>query len=106
MLEASRDSMLSFLDAISDASDVENEVWQPPSDCQGVEACNIMHMARTGEIGEVRLGLFSTGVAIEGRKSSQVKFEVAANPLALLRCDLEVQKRLLLALYVDRTSDA
>ena len=98
--------MLTFLDGISDPSESEDEIWHPPLDCPGVEACNIMHMARSGQIGEVRLGLYSSGVAIDFWKNSQTKVEVEANPLALLHCDLEVQKRLLVALYIDHDSNA
>lgn len=102
-LKASRDSMLIFLDGMSGSSESPDDVWSPPLDCNGVEACNIMHMARTGQIGEVRIGLYSSGVVMELRKGTQAKVEVAANALALLHCDLDVQKRLLEAVYVNHT---
>ena len=106
MLKASRDSMLVFLDGITEPSESDHDVWNPTMDYRRVEACNIMHMARSGQIGEVRLGLYSAGVAIEIRKSAQTKLEVGANPLALLHCDLDVQKRLLAALFIETSSDA
>ncbi len=64
-----------------------------------VEVCNVMQMARTGGIGEVRLGVFSVGAALEKARKQSGVVEVSANGLALLRCDLEIQKRLLFAIY-------
>lgn len=104
-INASRASMLAFLDAI-EPTESETESWNPPMEVGGVETCNIIHMARSGQIGEVRIGLYSTGVAIEARKTAQTKFDVRANPLALLHCDLDVQKQLLTALFIDTPSHA
>lgn len=103
-LAQSRESMLTFLGAAGEIADPPSEQWRPSSEpSTPVEVANVVHMARTGEMGEVRLGVYSSGVAVEKsrQKGSPTKVEMKAAPLALLRCDLSIQKRLLFELYGD-----
>ena len=68
-----------------------------------VISADIIGMARHGEaMAEVSFHTFSWKVIAEKVPSAQMEAEVEATCAALLRCDVDLQKRLILDLYEDQ----
>jgi hypothetical protein len=101
-LKMEKDSMLAYL----------GQIGAPNAPVEGgafihgerkVDASNCFLMSRSGEIGEIRIGLFSIGIVLEKKTATPETFE--ATPLALLRCDANLQRNLLTDLYKEELPD-
>jgi hypothetical protein len=98
-IQQSRSSMLDYLGTIGTVDESEPEKWRPLLEGGTVNVSNVIHMSHSGDSAEVRFGVYSSGVALEHLKKATGKVNLAGNPLALLRCDVELQKLLIIQLY-------
>jgi hypothetical protein len=92
-----RDSYMSYLEKIGRAKEPATP-WQ--SSTQGkTEIADTINMAHGQGIGEIILALFSQwGLNMTGREKAPDP-SIDAQPVALLRSDIEVQRQLIEALY-------
>lgn len=82
----------------------------PPCDLRGeaeVIPADIIGMARHGEsLAEVSFHMFSWKVIVEKVRTADTKEPLFAFCAAILRCDVELQKRLILDLYEDGAAES
>lgn len=72
-----------------------------------VISADLLGMARHGEaLAEISFHIFSWKVVVEKVKTAGNKDPLRAVCAALLRCDIELQKRFILDLYEDRTGES
>jgi hypothetical protein len=78
-----------------------------PAETKAVPA-DVVGVARHGTVAEIIFHTFSWRTAVERARAGNTKKEEGLKAIctALLRCDLEVQKRWILALYEDETDDS
>jgi hypothetical protein len=76
-----------------------------PAETKAVPA-DIIGVARHGGVAEIIFHTFSWRTAVEHARAADTKGRLKAICTALLRCDLEVQKRWILSLYEDETDDS
>lgn len=102
VVDAARDSLLNYVQQMQIAMPEASEL--SPCNIHGdtrVTTADSIGLARHGEaVGEIIFHTFSWKVAVETVRTPQpTNREFFANCVALLRCDVELQKRWLLALY-------
>lgn len=100
----SRESLLHFLASIPETADPLLDCESLPStrDFDSITSANLINASRFGELGEIRLGLFSFGHLIEQSKRAS-KGSVSAYPVAILHCDISMLRLFVTKLYVEQT---
>ena len=101
----SRESLLQFLASIPETADPLLDCDPLPStrDFDPFTSANLINASRFGELGEIRLGLFSFGHLIEQSKKTTSKGSVSAYPVAILHCDISMLRLFVTKLYVEQT---
>jgi hypothetical protein len=101
-LQALEEQKATFMDYLKKLGMPETREL-PTCDLRGeteVVAADLMGMARHGEaVAETSFHIFSWKVAVEKARTSDGHNTLKASCVALLRCDVELQKRLVLSLY-------
>jgi hypothetical protein len=107
-IEEAKQSMLDYLQQLGPMPDpTEPLPCKLPAEAKAVPA-DVIGVARHGSVAEIIFHTFSWRTAVERARSADARKEerLKAICIALLRCDLEVQKRWILGLYEDETKDA
>jgi len=99
-LETNRDSLVGFLKHLGPPQTTSPTPWKGVPVEKGLNIVDILHMAVSGRSAETTLFSFSVTTLMRVTKSASVDVElVPAEPLALLRCEPELQKHLIATLY-------
>jgi hypothetical protein len=98
-----KDRLLAYLGKTGVVRGEGMREWRPPVEKRPIEACCFIHMARTGDAGEIMLCHFSTGGLLRESKEMQGGGVVTVCPdiVAILLSTLYVQQMFLCALYPD-----
>ena len=78
----------------------------PPGKITAVVCCNLMLLTRTGNSAEIRLLNYSMGDVVNISKAAAKNPnaespKVRAQPVALIRCSLDLQRQMIIAMYGD-----
>jgi len=99
-LTQSRENLLGYLGKIGPAAAATPAIWQTAPPSKKADVADIVNMARRGDEAEVVLSVFSIwALTLASRESEQS--EIEAQPLALLRCEPELQRQFIGAMYAD-----
>lgn len=76
--------------------------WRPPfSREQSVETSNLIRLGRIGEIAEFRFFNFPFSRMLDPEDGRTAPHGVETSPLALIRCDLDLQIHFLMTIFAD-----
>lgn len=94
-LKESKESLGKYLGRIG-APKGAPAAWSPPSQPMTTDVATVINMGYTEEA-EIVLGTFAVGPAVQQVKNADKELQV--DGVACLRCDLEMQRQFLAALY-------
>lgn len=95
-----KEDLLAYVGRAGTSTPSEIVPWKPKGSLiNKVECANIIRTARVGKIGEIRLFNYSLGDAFDVQR--QGGDSVKGFPVALLRCEKDLQRALLLSIYAD-----
>lgn len=91
--------ILSYVARASQEPVADLQMWQPkaPVNTSGLGLANVMLVARIGPMAEIRFYNFAIGEILEAQKTGKPKVNGAS--VALLRCELQLQRSMFLSLY-------
>jgi hypothetical protein len=96
-IEQHKEELLKFAARFESENEPGGE-WRPKASyAGGVRVANVIRGARRGSLGEIRLLNYSIGDALESIHESNPSID--AFPVALLRCEANLQRELFLSLY-------
>lgn len=92
-----KDEILSYVARASSEPTAELPAWRPKFSATAIDVANVLRVARIGNIAELRFHNFSIGDVLEARNEGPSN--ITSAPVALLRCELQLQRSLFLSLY-------
>ena len=102
LIESSQEPWIKYLGEIEFPNQAGDTSFRCPPDrlTAGVPSVNIATLARTGEVGEIRLFAYSIGDLLEDRREGKTG-KIKGQPLAIIRLSLELQRQFIAAIYSD-----
>ncbi len=102
LIEISQESWMKYLADIEFPNRAEDTSFRCPPErlISGVPSVNIAALARTGEVGEIRLFTYSIGDLLDDRREDKTG-KIKGQPLAIIRLPLELQRQFIAAIYAD-----
>jgi hypothetical protein len=107
-IEEAKQSILDYFQQLGDMPEpAELPPCNLPAETKAVPA-DVIGIARHGKVAEIMFHTFSWRTAVERARAADSKKQEPLKAIctALLRCDLELQKRWILALYEGETDDS
>ena len=100
LIESSQESWMKYLAEIEFPNHAADTSFRCPPErlTAGVPAVNIATLARTGEVGEIRLFAYSIGDLLDDRHAEKTG-KIKGQPLAIIRLSLELQRQFIAAIY-------
>lgn len=100
-LEQNKQTLLEYLGRIGQPSEAVTTIWKGAPLEKQAEVADVITMAFRGDTAETCLFSFSLSAATRMAQSGQLEHDqgVPAQPLALLRSNVEVQKQFIVGLY-------
>jgi len=93
-----KEQIVSYVAQASSEAPPELQAWRPkPSIIANVDVANVILVARSGALAELRFYNFAIGDILEAQKKE--KDTVQSAPVALLRCEVPLQRSMFLSLY-------
>ena len=102
LIENSRESWMKYLAECEFPSRDADTSFRCPSErlTLGVPSANLAELARTGDVAEIRLSVYSMGDVLNDRREGKTG-KIKGQPLAMIRLPLELQRQLIAAIYGD-----
>jgi hypothetical protein len=97
-LEANKDRLLDYLPQLDQISADKHIPWVPPFEPGVVEVVTTINLARAKDSAEISLGVYSMHAAVSASRSAGGKVVLETDPVALLRCQVTLQKSFLIKL--------
>lgn len=102
-IKHNQDSLVSFLQRIGFPKN-KPEKWQPSAHKGTADVADIISMSHRDEVSEIVFAAFSQIEAT--RVKSAGDNTIDSQPLIMVRCEAELQKQLLVALYDEKAEEA
>lgn len=105
LIDHNKESWMKYLsDAEFPSSDGDTSFRCPPEKLiSGVPSANIVQLARTGDVAEIRLAAYAMGDVLNDRREEKTG-KIKGQPLAMIRLPLELQRQLIAAIYAELIS--
>lgn len=102
LIENSKESWMKYLADIDFPNHAEDTGFRCPPEklVLGIPSANLAELARSGDIAEIRLAVYSMGDVLNDRREGKTG-KVKGQPLAMIRLPLELQRQLIAAIYGD-----
>jgi hypothetical protein len=99
-LQRQKEDLLAYLGRAGTSTPTEIVPWKPKASAvNAVQTANVIRAARVNDIGEIRLFNYSFGDALDVQRQGGDSIE--GFPVALLRCEVGLQRALFLSIYAE-----
>ena len=99
-LERQKEDLLAYVGRARASTPTEIVAWKPKASAvNAVPTANLIRAARVNDIGEIRLFNYSLGDALDVQRQGGASLD--GFPIALLRCELDLQRSLFLSIYAE-----
>ena len=97
-IQNSRENTLGFLEKIGGIPADPLAPWRGLLELRNAPTANMILMSAAGDTGEIRMGVFAHGEAVEKMRAKQ-EDDIFGTPIALLHCKKELLRQVITAIY-------
>ncbi|MCX6982247.1 MAG: hypothetical protein NTV08_16075 [Verrucomicrobia bacterium] len=97
-IQNSKESTLGFLEKIGGIPTEPLAPWRGLLELRTTPTANMIMMSAAGDTGEIRMGVYAHGEAVEKIRAKQ-EDDILGTPIALLHCKKELIRQVIAAIY-------
>jgi hypothetical protein len=100
-LDINRENVIKYIDRLTNVEEFQPESWAYPSTIRNVENVRIISCGNSGHNSEIILSTFSLAGFLSKGSTASGNETAQAQPIALLSCEVKLQKYVLTTMFLD-----